>query len=185
MKRWIHTRNGVGINQKSQKRSEMVFFLLWLKSQLKKTTNHDASERQWFFIVLGLIEKKTSSTKHLYLKAKREKIGNRFEWQVIPSEYENIAQKYIHHFRKWRNECIWQIKSCKTIALRDRAIIYQGKRQAFCGTHARDWACYTMRPFFSMFNFKSMVLLCVRALFFSFFSFSVALCQCVCAFQYF
>lgn len=57
-----------------------------------------------------------------------------FEWQsntFHQREYGSAAQKYIHHFRKWRNECIWQIKSCKTIALRDRTIIYQGKRQAF------------------------------------------------------
>lgn len=37
-----------------------------------------------------------------------------------------VEEKYIHHFHKRTTECIWQIKSCKTIALRDRTIIYQG-----------------------------------------------------------
>lgn len=60
------------------------------------------------------------------------KLGNVLNDKVIAhSEYENTAQKYIHHFCKWRNECIWQIKSCKTIALSDRTIIYQGKCRAF------------------------------------------------------
>lgn len=106
--------------------------------------------------------------KHLYFKVELSEVQGKLGYvcdgwhKVIRSVtiYENTAQKYIHHFRKWRNECVWQIKSCKTIALRDRAIIYQGKRQGFFYTYIytceRECVC-AFASSFHMFNFESIV----------------------------